>query len=123
MLPSDQVTIIGRFTEAMKDLSQCSFNVPVIDKDLQLPTSLPHWNHPVARHTGVETNLRFVLKKTYILDGRTLVKSIRRSFQRCRYLMKKTIDVAMGPISNANIIAPAFYSCHFLTLLCILTFA
>ena len=116
MLASDQVTIVGRFTEAMKDLSQCSFNVPVIDKESPVAYIIAldtHWNHPVARHTGVETNLRFIMKKTYILDERTLVKSIRRSCQRCRYIMKKTIDVAMGPISNANItIAPAFYSCQ-----------
>ena len=51
------------------------------------------------------------MKKAFIIEGRTLVKSIRRNCQRCRFLLKKTIDVSMGPVSKANItIAPCFYS-------------
>ena len=114
ILPTDQITIVGRFTEAMKDLSQSTFNVPVMDKDSPVAYSIAldtHWNQPTAQHTGVETNLRFIMKKAYIIEGRTLVKSIRRNCQRCRYLLKKTIDVSMGPVSEANMtIAPCFYS-------------
>lgn len=98
----------------MKDLSQTTFNVPVMDKDSPVAYSIAldtHWNQPTAQHTGVETNLRFIMKKAFIIEGRTLVKSIRRNCQRCRFLLKKTIDVSMGPVSKANItIAPCFYS-------------
>ena len=33
-----------------------------------------YWNQPTAQHTGVETNLRFIMKKAFIIEGRTLVK-------------------------------------------------
>ena len=116
ILPSDEITIVGRFTEAMKDLSQHMFNIPILDKDSPVAYAIAldiHWNHPVCKHSGIETTLRFIMKKVYILDGRSLVKSIRRNCQRCRYLLKKTIDVSMGPVSNANLtIAPAFYTCQ-----------
>ena len=112
ILPSDKITIVGRFTEAMKDLSQHMFNVPILDKDSPIAYAVAfdvHWNHPVCSHSGVETTLRFIMKKVYIMEGRSLVKSIRRNCQRCRFLLKKSIDVSMGPISNANLtIAPAF---------------
>ena len=65
------------------------------------------------RHTGVESTWRYVLKCMYIIDGRALVKKFRESCQRCRYLMKKALNVSMGPISNDNImIAPAYYVCQ-----------
>ena len=60
MLPTDTITIVGRFIDAMKDLSQSTFNVLVIDKDSPVAYSInldTHWNHPTAQHTGVETNL------------------------------------------------------------------
>ena len=64
-------------------------------------------------HSGVETTLRYVLKKMYIIDGRSLVKMIKNSCQRCRYLNKKALAVLMGPISKYMlVIAPAYYVCQ-----------
>ena len=49
-------------------------------------------------------------QKVYIIEGRDIVKSVKKSCQRCRYLEKKIIDVSMGPVSNTTLtIAPAFY--------------
>ena len=62
---------------------------------------------------GVESSWRYVLKYTYVIDGRPLVKKFRESCQRCRYLIKKALNVSMGPISKDNlVIAPAYYVCE-----------
>jgi len=63
-----------------------------------------------VKHQGVETVWQHVLKTAFIIEGREIVKKIGKSCQRCRYLLKRTIDISMGPISSHNmIIAPAFY--------------
>ncbi|XP_066918232.1 uncharacterized protein [Clytia hemisphaerica] len=113
ILPGDEVTITGRFTSAMRDLASTTFCVPVLDKDSPVAQSLAldvHWNHPVCKHSGLESTLRYILKSAYIIDGRQLVKNIRKQCTRCRYLTKKTVEAAMGPIPQCSItIAPPFY--------------
>ena len=113
ILPEDEVTITGRFTSAMRDLAGTTFCVPVLDKDSPIAQSLAldvHWNHPVCKHSGVESTLRYILKSAYIIDGRQLVKSIRKQCTRCRYLTKKTVESTMGPIPQCSMtIAPPFY--------------
>ncbi|XP_066924707.1 uncharacterized protein [Clytia hemisphaerica] len=112
LLPEDSITVAGRMTSTMKDLTSTSFCVPIIDKHSPLAVSIIndiHWNSTV-KHSGVETTWREVLKTAYILEGRSLVNFIRSSCPRCRYINKKTIAVEMGPLSQDNlIIAPAFY--------------
>ena len=96
----------------MKDLSPASFCVPVLDRKSPFAYSImidTHWNDPDVNHSGIETTLRYVLKKSYIIERRQLAKIIKNSCQRCKFLAKRTIDIAMGPVSNCNItIAPAF---------------
>ena len=39
-----------------------------------------------------------------------MVKSIKKSCERCRYLQKRTVEIEMGPVSQHSLtIAPAFY--------------
>ena len=53
---------------------------------------------------------RFVLKIAYIVEGREIVKRVKKSCERCRYLAKKSIEVSMGAISKHNItIALTFF--------------
>ena len=62
----DHVTIIGKFTKAMKDLSMLTFCVPVLDRLSPVAFSVVndiHWNDFTAKHAGIETTSRFVLKK------------------------------------------------------------
>ena len=98
-LPSDDITIVGKATRRMKDLSSMTFFVPIIDKNSPVAFSIVndiHWYHPTALHSGVETTWRYVLQKAYIIDGRSLIKMIRSTCERCRYITKKTIDVSMN---------------------------
>lgn len=100
ILPTDKVTSTGKLTNVMLDLSSTMFCVPMIDRNSPIAYSIVsyiHWNHKVAKHAGVETVLRYVLQIAYIIDGRELVRHIRRKCQRCRYMAKKTIEVEMGP--------------------------
>ena len=68
-----------------------------------------HWHNKVARHTGVEKTLRYTLQFAYILEGRELVKCVRKACAKCRALMKEQLKVVMGPVSEHNLnIAPPF---------------
>ncbi|XP_066931129.1 uncharacterized protein [Clytia hemisphaerica] len=113
ILPTDQITAIGKATAIMKDLTALTFCVPIIDKNSPLAYSIVqevHWNHPTAIHSGIETTWRYVLQTCYILEGRSLVKQVRSSCPRCRYLLKRKFQVIMGPLSEDNLkIAPAFF--------------
>ena len=109
VIKSDSISL----TDAMKDLSATSFCVPIVDAHSPIAYSIVndvHWNHTVANHRGVETVYRYVLKECYIINGRNLVKEYRKNCERCRYLLKRTIDIEMGPVSEQNLtIAPAHY--------------
>ena len=113
ILPSQQITSIITMSDTMYDLSETTFCVPLIDKHSPLALSIVneiHWNHPVAKHSGVETVLRYVMKYAYIIEGRDLVRTVRKSCVRCKLLLKKTLNVSMGPVSQFQLkIAPAFY--------------
>ena len=53
---------------------------------------------------------REVGKVIHIIEGASLVRQLRVECPRCRYLLRKSIDVAMGPVSDDHLkIAPAFY--------------
>ena len=113
ILPEQTIESVVRMTDVMKDLSSTTFFVPIVDAHSPIAYSVindVHWNHDVANHSGVETVHRYVLQVCYVINGRNLVKLFRKSCERCRYLAKRTIDIAMGPVSSQNLtIAPAFY--------------
>ena len=112
LLP-DEISAVTPMTSVMKDLASTTFCVPIIDKFSPMAYSIVgkvHWYDKTVRYSGIETMWRYVLKKAFIIEGRELVKKIKKSCQRCRYLAKRTIEVAMGPISRYNMtIAPCFY--------------
>ncbi|XP_066914563.1 uncharacterized protein [Clytia hemisphaerica] len=113
ILPSKGVSIVGAFTDIMKDLSTDSFCVPLLDRYSPIAYSISmdiHWNHSTVKHSGIETTHRYVLKKVHVIEGRLLIKHIKRNCHRCRYLAKRTVEMAMGPVSSFNLtIAPSFY--------------
>ena len=113
ILPTKQVSVVGRFTDTMKDLSATTFFFPILDSNSPIAYSIAsevHWHDPSVQHCGIESTLRHVLKKCFIINGRNLIKQIKRSCHRCRFLEKRTVEMAMGPISACNLtIAPAFY--------------
>ena len=113
VLPLQKVTSVCGMTAVMKDLSESTFFVPLVDRNSPLAYSIineVHWNNPTVKHSGVETTLRYTLLYCYILEGRELVRTMAKACERCRFLRKKTIEVAMGPVSEHQLrIAPAFY--------------
>ena len=113
ILPTQTVKPNNNLTDVMYDLSSSTFCVPVVYCHSPIAYSIVndiHWYHKVAQHSGVETVYRYVLQKVYIIHGRDLVKKFRKNCDRCRYLTKKCLRVAMGPVSDYNLtIAPAFY--------------
>lgn len=113
ILPDRKVTIVGRFTDAMLDLSSTTFCVPVVDKNSPVAFSMVsdiHWNDRIVKHAGIETTLRQTLKKVFVIEGRSLVKLIKKSCQRCKVLNKRTLAAVMGPVPESSLtVAPAFY--------------
>ena len=113
ILPSQQFTNKLDLSDVCIDLSTSTFCVPLVDKYSPLAYAIIneiHWYHDDARHSGDDTVFRYVQQIAHILDGRSLVTSIRHDCARCRFLRKRALDVAMGPKSNYNFcIAPPFY--------------
>ena len=114
ILDSDNVQITTPMTSAMKDLQSTTFCVPVLDKHSPISYAIvneAHWDNKVVKHSGVESTWRYVLKRAFIIEGRDIVKMVRRSCQLCRHIQKKKVQVEMGKMSNASLtIAPAFYN-------------
>ena len=74
ILPTSAITAAGKMTATMSDLSATTFCVPVTNHHLPIPCSIVnevHW-HEEVKDSGIETTLRYVLKKTYIIHGREL---------------------------------------------------
>ena len=113
ILPGQKVTSSTQLSDVMKDLCATTFIVPIVSKHSPLAYSIineVHWYHPLGKHAGVETVLRITMEYAFILGARDLVKMFRKRCERCRYILKKTIDVSMAPVSDVNLkIAPAFY--------------
>jgi len=82
ILNTDDITIVRRYNNVMKVLSSKTVWVPVVDKTSLAAVALVnevHWYHLTAKHFSVETTFRFVLKEAFILEGRALVKVVRKS--------------------------------------------
>ena len=112
MLP-EEVNVVTPLSGTMKDLKKTSFCVPAVDKHSPVAYAIVsdiHWNHPDVKHSGIETTWREVLKKAFIIEGRDLVTRVKKACERCRFLYKRTVEVAMGPLpAHSLTIAPAFY--------------
>lgn len=99
-------------TIVIKDLTANTLYVPVIDKHSPITYSIIldfHWNNKIVKRRGIETMFRMISNFAFIIEGREILKKIKKSCERCRFLDKKTIDFAIGPVSQHNLkIAPAF---------------
>ena len=101
------------YADAMLDLSESTFCVPITDSHSPVAYAImsdTHWNDPDVRHKGVETTLRYAQKTAYILGGRDLAKRFKKACAKCRILHMKGVEVAMGPVAEENLkVAPAFF--------------
>ena len=103
ILPSQQINSVAPLSEAMKDLASTSFCIPIVDKFSPVALGVindVHWNHKVARHAGVETVMRYVMLKCYIIDCREIVRMVGKACLCCLYLRMRTLTVSMGPVSG-----------------------
>ena len=98
------------------DLAASTFCVPIIDARSPIAYAIvseTHWYDLDVSHGGVESVLRHAQMTAYIIGGRALVKSYKKACARCRYLHRKSVKAAMGPVSSDSLkIAPPFYTCQ-----------
>ena len=114
ILTTKKINACCELSTIIKDLGSNTLCVPVIFKHLPLAYSIVNeiqCHSDAAKHSGVETVWRCVLKLGYITQIRDLVKEVKKNCERCRYLRKKAISIKMGLVSTHNLrIAPAFYA-------------
>ena len=92
ILQGDHVKNVTNLTAVMKDLVDTTFCVPVIDRFSPIAYSIVsdyHWNNECIKHSGIESTLREISKYVFIIEGRSIVKKVKKSCERCRYLEKK----------------------------------
>ena len=81
ILPNQDIKHTGNPTDITLDLSSTSFFVPIIHTNSLIAYSIisdMHWYHKVAKHSGVETLMRYVSQKFYVIEGQSLMKQIRK---------------------------------------------
>ena len=114
ILPGEKFGDPTGLCDVALDLTNSTFCVPVVDFRSPIAYALSlevHWYHPDAMHAGVETALRYVQLVAYVLNGRELIKSIKKNCAKCRLEVKHRISVEIGPKVEQNFkIAPAFYT-------------
>ena len=104
------------FTDAVLDLSEATFCVPLTDALSPLAYAIvleTHWHDPDVKHAGVESTLRYAQNTAHIIGGRELVKKVCNGCIKCRLLHKQGVKIAMGPIPDESLkVAPVFYFCQ-----------
>ena len=113
-VPLEDLTFKCKMTDVMIDLSSGTFIVPIVEKFSPLSFSIlneKHWYDKTVKHSGVETTIRSTMTVAHILGVRDIAKLFRKNCVRCRFLLKKTVDIEMGrlPVSRLTI-APPFYN-------------
>ena len=69
-----------------------------------------HWHDNVASHSGVATTARRVKEFAYVVGVKHIAELFRKSCKKCRVMIKRTIEVGFGPLSEFQLnIAKAFY--------------
>ena len=113
ILSTDDIQFTTSLTKAMKDLQSTTFFVPILEKHSPITYAMIndiHWNELAVKHSGIESTWRYILKKVYVIEEREVVKRIRKSCTRCRFIEKRKIEVEMGktPLCSMTI-APVFF--------------
>ena len=113
-VPLDNVSFKCTITDVMSDLSTGTFVVPLVERYSPLGFSVTnqvHWYDPNLNHRGVESTIRGTMTIAHIFGVRDIAKLLRKQCRRCRFLLMKTVDVAMGPLPNTRLcVAPAYYN-------------
>ena len=114
ILPSQKLDRECHLADVCLDLSMNSFCVPLVEKYSPVAYAIVnevHWFDFDVFHSGNETVLRNVSKIAHIFGGRSIVCDFRADCPRCRFLEKRRVQVAMGPIPDDQLcVAPAFYN-------------
>jgi hypothetical protein len=108
------------FTDLSQDYSEpqlykdISFVCPVALVNSALTYSLcmyVHWE--VLNHPGIERQVSHILKILHVERLRPLVKRIRETCNRCRYLVKKSYPASTGNQTKYSLMkCPPFYACQ-----------
>ena len=110
---NDDISYKCEMTEKMLDLSRDTFIVPIIDRHSPVSYAIVsqfYWEDGTVKHSGIETTIRAIMSVAHILKVQDLVKLIKKNCKRCRYILKRTVDVIMGSASkNQLCVAPPFY--------------
>ena len=94
ILPSQKIDGKFHFGDAMLDLSESTFCVPLTDSLSPIAYAIvseTHWYDPDINHEGVESTLRYAQNTAHIIGGRDLVKMIKRHVLNVEYFIKREL--------------------------------
>jgi hypothetical protein len=114
-LPEDStVTVKDLDFEVFFDNMDIKGTLPVVSAESDyFYALLMYIHHKVRKHSGNTITLREVSKYVYpIHNARRIIQRVRQNCPRCRLILRKTQELAMGNHPEARLmITPAFYHC------------
>ena len=103
----DVLVVIGRASQGFQSLFHNGF-LPILMASTRTAWLIMMWAHS-QDHAGVDTTFQTSLQYAWIVGGRVLARSIKKSCVRCRFLHRKTLDQKMAGLpSHLGIPAPPF---------------
>lgn len=101
--------------ETNPPMYELDFNQPVFLNSSVITYSVImfiHWDENVCAHAGVGRTMNFVLKLIHVSNVRKVVKYVRETCMRCRYLLKKHyLPLSCNQSVYSLLQAPPFFSC------------
>uniref|UniRef100_A0A6P7GL53 Uncharacterized protein LOC114339493 n=1 Tax=Diabrotica virgifera virgifera TaxID=50390 RepID=A0A6P7GL53_DIAVI len=112
-LNENEVIVVGGRPKKCERVSDQVKFPPILDGNHPYVRLLIHHYHEKNAHHGIETISKAVKQKYWVLKGRTAVRSVGRSCQKCKNEKAKPIQPVMGPLpeGRAAIGEPPFTHC------------
>ena len=90
----DMLVVVGRAVKGLQQNFQKEY-LPILMSKTRVAWLIMLWSHCLD-HGGVDTTVQTSLQVAWVVGGRTLARSIKRSCVRCRYLTKQLAGQQMS---------------------------
>ena len=103
----DMLVVVGRAVTGFKQFFQKSY-LPILMSGTRTAFLIMLWAHNLD-HAGVDITFQTALQVAWVVGGRALARSIKKSCVRCRYLSKKLEGQQMGTLPQyLSVPSPCF---------------
>ena len=103
----DVLVVVGRVSHGFQHLFQKDF-LPIIMSSTRTAWLIMSWAHN-QDHAGVDITFQTSLQVAWVVGGRSLARSIKKSCVRCRYLSLKSVQQQMAELPpHLSVPSPPF---------------